>query len=78
MEWEYLQGFLGAPSAQSERFSVRVLQTEDDEIRYVDFDHLGHHGWEYIGSTDLADDVLLIFKRQKLYPVGAATMQPAF
>ena len=71
MEWEYLLGYMvNSPDEDSPFKIVVVDRSEGGRVRAT-LDQLGLDRWELITGCSHDDDLIVIFKRQKLYPMGA-------
>jgi hypothetical protein len=78
MEWEYLQGVI-LGDLLTTRVPVLIMTgPENQHTMRVPFAKLGLNGWELITVVAFEGELVAFFKRQKLYPMGAAPLEPAF
>lgn len=78
MDWEYMQGCLTGDMYGPRMLSVILPNRTEGRQPQVTMNELGAQGWELVTVVYAEEEFHAFFKRQKLYPVGAAPLEPRF
>jgi len=70
MEWEYLTGRWIFPTRGDERPYVILIDPPTTTQVKISLNKLGMNRWELMSTVSHQDDLIMFFKRQKLYAVG--------
>ena len=70
MEWEFVHGVLIGDVLPQSPLTVSVKGPTGAYVKSIPLATLGLAGWELVNVVEYRNDLIVFFKRQKLYAVG--------